>query len=697
MKEPGLHFILRTLLHLCCIFFIAFFFLPTTAIADTYPANRLLRINAVNNNQLGKIKLTFEQEPHYTLTRLSDGRVMLRLHNTKTAPPDKKQSTFTNNISKLVLRQAGDDTLLTITFASQAIGWRVVHVGDIAALSIEAGTALGLQGAKTAVLPGRERIRAGAEQLLRDFDPPLKTEIPFAPTDRLVLATLLDEEDQKLFMSAESFLYKGQLTNAEALFQRFVERQDQIRPLALYRLAETQYRLQKYSQALATFREAVKLWEDFFRLNPVAMFYYGDSIARNGDMPGGRQLLAQLITDHADKKYAPILLVRMADVLARQGYEAEALSIYSTVDEEFHEGKARQIARLKLADRKLLQATPDNYRHLAQTYARLADTAADFDLREEASFKQTLLEAINGPADVALELVRRYQKRYPGGAFTAITKDMREDLLLQVYRNQTWQDRPSDLISLVSDNQDFLRLLVDEPGFLQAVTDAYAKAGRPLDLIALYSSILQRAWPGGDAQAYLSLEIAIQSDLLGDEQMSRKTLENFLRKNPDHPMSAQARELLGAIFFRNKNLPGVANQLSWLLNKDAKATNPDSYYYLGRALWEQKKYNQTALAMETYIASVKTEKDQPAVLGDAFYVAASAEQESKNLERAKDLLVKGMEKTGAGYKDQFLYKLGELALQENKTAEARSFFETVAKSGTDPDWRKMAAQRLAEL
>lgn len=696
MKEPGLPLICKPFLQLCCIIFSILLFLSNHAVAAIEPANQILRINVANVNQLTKIKLLFEQEPSYTLTRLSDNRIMLRFHNTKAAPFVQKKTSSAANISKLVLKHTGNDTLLTVTLASPGLGWRVVHVGTVSALSIDAGAALA-SSEKATVLPGRERIRAGAEQLLRGFDPPIKTEIPFAPTDRLVLATLLNEEDQKLFMSAESFLYKGQLTNAEGLFQKFVDRQDQIRPLALYRLAETRYRLQKYGQALATFSEAVKLWEDFFRLNPVAMFYYGDSIARNGDVPGGRQLLAQLITDHADKKYAPVLLVRMADVLARQGYETEALSIYNTVNNRFPEGKAKQIAMLKLADRRLLQATPDDYHDLAQTYARLADTAADFDLREEAAFKQTLLEAINGPADVAIELVKRYQKRYPGGSFTAIVKDMREDLLLQVYRNRSWQDTPSDLISLVSDNQDFLQLLVNEPGFLPAVTNAYAKAGRPLDLIALYSTILQHSWAESDAQAYMSLEIAIQSDLLGDELMARKTLESFLRKNPDHLASGQARELLGAIFFRNKNLPGVVGQLEWLLNKDARATKPDSYYYLGRALWGQKKYSQAALAMEAYIASTQAEKEQPTVLGDAFYVAASAEQAGGNLDRAKDLLVKGMEKVADTRKDQFLYKLGELSLQENKKKEARSFFETIVKTGADADWRKMAAQILAEF
>ncbi len=71
---------------------------------------------------------------------------------------------------------------------------------------------------------------------MRDFDPPLKSEIPFSPTDRLVLKNFLTEDEQKDFMAAEAALYKGRLTEAEELFTRFSSRQAPIRPLALYRL-----------------------------------------------------------------------------------------------------------------------------------------------------------------------------------------------------------------------------------------------------------------------------------------------------------------------------------------------------------------------------------------------------------------------------------------------------------------------------
>jgi len=407
--------------------------------------------------------------------------------------------------------------------------------------------------------------------------------------------------------------------------------------------------------------------------------------------------LARLIAANADKVYAPVLLVRMADVLARQGDEIEALAIYTTVAKEFHGSKAGQIAEIKLADRELLLSTPDNYHRLAKIYSRLADTAADVDLREEAAFKHALLEAINGPPETALELVKRYQKRFPKGVFRPITNDMREDLVLLTYRSRKWEEDPSGLISLATDNQDYLALVAEVPEFLPSVTTAFEKVGSPLDLIVLYTSLLQRPWLSRDNQAYLTFVIADQAELLGDDQMARKTLETFLRRNLSHPMAPVAREKLGALLYRAKEMTAVRANLAWLLDKNAKAAYAESYYYLGRALWESREYAGAALAMETYTAAVRGEKVQPLLVGDACYVAALSRQALGQYKQAIVLLQEGMKRVAKNRQDQFLYKLGEVSLQDGQAEKARDYFGQVLKAGQDPDWQRLARQALLDM
>jgi len=218
---------------------------------------------------------------------------------------------------------------------------------------------------------------------------------------------------------------------------------------------------------------------------------------------------------------------------------------------------------------------------------------------------------------------------------------MREDLVLLTYRGKKWEEDPAGLISLATDNQDYLALAAEAPEFLSSVTTAFEKAGSPLDLIVLYTSLLQRPWLSRDSQAYLTLVIADQAELLGDDQMARKTLETFLRRNLSHAMAPLAREKLGALLYRAKELTGVRSNLIWLLDKNAKAAQPVSYYYLGRALWESKEYAGAALAMETYTAAVRAEKVQPLLVGDAYYLAALSQQALGQYKQAFALLQEG--------------------------------------------------------
>lgn len=685
----------------CAVSLVAFLVLLMTPVQSSavVPTNQLQRIEVRPKQHFTRVTLKLATNPRYDVVALPGNRLRIQLHDTTGRLFKGLRHYSDRNIGGLVVSQRGSDLVMTFAMAPQGVGWRAVHFDGVPAVSLDVGPLLEPPPLRP-VQSGRERIWSGAEKLLRDFDPPIKPEVPFIPTDRLVLKNLLNEEDQKLFLAAEGALYKGQLTAAEDAFVPFVARTGSaIRPLALYRLAETRYRLQRYAQALENFREAEQLWAQFLSLNPASMFYYGDSIARTGNLPAGRQLLTRLVVAHADKQYAPVLLVRMADVLARQGNEPGAQAIYRTVAEAFENSKAHQIARMKLADRAFLLATPVNYQSLITTYREIAEHAGDFDLREEASFKAMLLAAINAPARPALEEAITYQKRFPRGVYTTILRDIREDLVEQSYRSGGWDKDPAGLLSLVNANQDYLAGALRVAGFLPAVTTAFEKAGRPLDLIALYAGLLERPWVGEANVPYLYLQVAEHSELLGDTLLAKKMLRSFLTRFPADPQARLGRERLGGLQYLDGELPEVRANLLWLLNKGEQASTPVSYYYLGRALWEGKSYAQAAMAMELYLATVKVEvaKKGAPLQGDAYYVGAQARQSLGQYRQALALLEAGVKVVPPERRDQFLYKLGEVNLQDGKQAQARSYFEQLSKEGKDADWRRLATQSLQSL
>jgi tetratricopeptide (TPR) repeat protein len=136
--------------------------------------------------------------------------------------------------------------------------------------------------------------------------------------------------------------------------------------------------------------------------------------------------------------------------------------------------------------------------------------------------------------------------------------------------------------------------------------------------------------------------------------------------------------------------------LGWLLNKNEQATFPMSYYYLGRSLWDVKEYPGSALSMELYLAAVKGMKKQSPLVADAYYIAASARQGQGDRKAAIALLEAGLKIIPDQHKDQFLYKMGELAMLDGRVEQSRSLFERVIKEGKDPDWQRLARQALED-
>ncbi|MEI6306539.1 MAG: tetratricopeptide repeat protein, partial [Deltaproteobacteria bacterium] len=473
--------------------------------------NQLYRVEIRPKKEYTHITVNFQDKPSYNLLSLPGNKLRLVIHETN-GPLFRKFKRYSDrNIGGLVFSRRGSDMMITFRIAA-GTGWRDPVLDGVNSITLDVGKQFN-PGKPHPFVLGREKIWSGVEKLVRDFDPPLKTEIPFIPTDRQILKSILDEDDQKLFTAAESALYKGHFSDVEGVFTQFATRQSPIKPLALYRLGETLYKLQKYPQALAAFREGERVWPAFLDYNPGVAFYYGDSIARSGDLTGGRALMARLIDRLADKGYASPLLVRMADVLVRQGRDMEALAIYRTVADNFKENKSHQMAQLRLADREFMTATPWSYKGLIEKYQDISTNASDITIREESNFKEALLAAIHGGAPAALKNVLNLQKIFPRGVYASICRTIREVLVSQVYRETDWSKNEAGLVRFVEEHQDYLAGCLEQPGFLENITRAYEEAGRPIELIKIFSTLLERQWALAGAP-YMLEQIADRADIL---------------------------------------------------------------------------------------------------------------------------------------------------------------------------------------
>lgn len=655
-------------------------------------SNRLNRVDILPHKDYTRIIVKLAEPPVYSLSSISGSRVRLAIQDTGGTLFRKFRSYSDRNIGGLTFLKRGDSLLITFQVSPLA-GFRDLSRSDISAITLDIGVPFKSRISGPA-FAGREKIWSGVEKLVKDFDPPLKSEIPFSPTDRQILKNFLDENDQKSFMAAEAALYRGQLSEAEEIFTHFATRQVPVRPLAMYRLAETWYKLQKYPQALNAFREAEKLWPAYLGFNPGVTFYYGDSIARSGDLVQARLLLAGLVGRLTDKKYAPALLVRLGDILSRQGHDSEALAIYLNVAENFKDNKANGMARMRKADLKFLQTTTWNYRPLSDEYLDISRQSGDLDMREECLFKHVLLESIHGDAAGALQLLVSFQKKFPRGVYVAVIRTMREVLVADVYKNTAWGKDPSSLVRLAEEHYDYLTGCVEQSSFLKTLTAAYNESGSPVELIKLLDSLVEKQWAAAVAPE-IYLEIVDSSELIGDMATTERAIKSFLRKYPADQRSRGMTERLGAVYFAADKHQQVKETLLKLLNKGERAQQIESYYRLGRSLWSLQLYPQASKAMDMFFAA--TAARDPGMLADAYYVAASSKDAVGDRKGALKLFEVALQLPDNKRREEFVYKTGDLSLRDGNIPRARAMFEQLIKNGKDPDWQKLARQALSSM
>lgn len=680
----------RALLFGGTLFMLALMLLPGQAAASV--PNRLYRIDIRPQKEFTRLTVRLADPPQYKLSSLPGNRLRLVIQDTGGTLFKKFRRYSDTNIGGLVLKKRGDSLLVTFQVAQKA-GWRDLSRSDISAITVDVGATF-KHGATHPSLGGREKIWNGVEKLVRDFDPPLKSEIPFSQTDRTVLRNFLPDGEQKDFMAAEAALYKGSLTEAEEIFVRFSSRQAPIRPLALYRLGETWYKLQKYPQALAAFREAEKLWPAYLDLNPGVTFCYGDSIARSGELASARSLLAGLVARLAGKTYAPALLVRLGDILTRQGHEQEGHAIYQNVAENFKENKASQMALMRIADSEFLQSAPWNYRHLSDVYLHASQHSGDLDMREEAHFKHILLESMHGEAGESLQLVMAFQRKFPRGVYVAVVRTIREVLVADVYRRTAWNRDLPALVRFVDEQREYLAGCVEQPGFLATITRAYTEAGRPIELVKLLTFLVDRSWATSVAPE-LYASIVDNAELIEDTATAERTIKAFLGKFPANSLSRLMTERLGSIYYSAGKYQQVKETLLWLLNKGERAQRAESYYQLGRSLWELQLYRQAAKSMDLFLAAPSGR--DPRFLPDAYFVAGSARESTGDQKGALKMYEAALKLPDNKRNEEFTYRAGQSNLRAGNTKRAKELFTEIAKNGKDPDWQKLAQQALAPL
>ncbi len=682
-----------TILRRCILPFLVNIVGASYVMADT--GNVMYRIDVKPRASYTRLTFKLEKEGNSFLSILSGKRLSITFPGTATLQPRKLMLFSDSRIEKISVRRRNGDSIVVVTMKGDTTGYRFIAPVQSNLVTLDVGPDL-MTSAREPVMPGREKIWSGTGKLIREFEPPLRPDVPFITTDGKLLRKMLTEEDAKLFLRGEAAIYKEKPAEAEEIFRPFLNRETPIRTIASFRLGEALYMMQKYQEALSLFREGEKLCPEYKVLNPSAIFYFADCLAREGNFEAGRELMVRLIVGLSGTEHAPQMLVRLADMYRRAGREKEAISIYRNIESYFSGTRAFNSARMRMYDMDFFSVNSVTYRALASKYRNINGTASDLVLQDESLFKAALLDALYGQAGSAVAAVADYEKKYPYGIFNSVSRGMHEDLLVDLYHELRKNNDCPGLLEMIGSNRNYLAKCLAEGDFVGFISKCYTERGMTREEMTLFAQLVDSEWATATAP-FMYSRIIEDAIALGDKSLAEGAARNFLHKFPRHELVWGVIARLGEICYRNGNMTETASVLSRIVEKGGRVEQPESLYYLGKARDRLHNPAGSEKAMALFSNELRKRGTDSPFLADSFMVRAVCRLTAGDEKGAMSMYRAGYATAGDGSRDAFLFKMGDLSRREGNYEAARSMWEKIVTDGSDLFWKKMASGELADL
>jgi hypothetical protein len=343
----------------------------------------------------------------------------------------------------------------------------------------------------------------------------------------------------------------------------------------------------------------------------------------------------------------------------------------------------------------LFHVNAGSFSSLADEYKRIYLQTTEPGLKEEALFKWALLNSLYGAAPEAVAAVTDYGGKFSTGIFSNVAKSMREDLLLLLFRELDRAGNCQGLVKLALEHQPYLSRCVADSDFIPHLAACFSKLGMVQEELNLFSSLAETAWVGQNAP-FLYQRIVENAWQLDDFALAAGAAKTYLSSYAGHGAAAMIRERLAWILYRNRDLRGVYVTLLPLMSGKGTVTDPESYYFFGKASENLGEKVRAEKAMERYLAAIPSGSGT-ALAADARLVMAAALQSRKATVAAIAVLQGGYDASTGERRDMFLFKMGELYQASGKIAEAAARWQKLVDEGKDPVWKSMAYQSLTDL
>ncbi|HEX3659338.1 MAG TPA: tetratricopeptide repeat protein [Pirellulales bacterium] len=475
------------------------------------------------------------------------------------------------------------------------------------------------------------------------------------------------------------------------LLRKFAEAAEQFRPLvdlrndlrlarkALFRAGECTYFAGQWADASTLLEQFLKRYADD-KLNAYVLTYLGDVAWEQGHYADSEKNYRRALTDFPEGPLADDCRCGIGRVVERQGKLDEARTLYAAVIKK-GAGPSLDTARLHLAG---LESTAGNFEVAANTYAELAQAAADEPTKNRARLGQaqalfklkqltparSLLENLTGASGMHVEasywlgLVQAEQHDYPVAAAT-------------LARIAAPADHP--LAAAIAFHTG----------------DAWLRAGKTTDALRLFDQVVS-SWPKSEFADDALLGRARAA--LADDNVAgiKQAVDELHRFFPTSDLNPAAARLLARGDLTDKRYIDAVALLEPLVAAEAKqkpdAENLSDRYLLALAYQGHKRHAEVLTTLAPLLASENTQLRTDAIRLQAAALVA-LEKFAEAIGPLESFLKLAPESDAA---PQAQAQLAVCYAETDKWDKARAAYDALSKSSAASEITMPTAEILAE-
>ena len=484
-------------------------------------------------------------------------------------------------------------------------------------------------------------------------------------------------------LSAELALASGRINEAEkALNREAAIRDDSLRLLRSMRQADVLAAKKEPAKALAQYEETARQAPVIDR-DPLSLANFANLLyaaKRFEEAARKYQLLADLL-DNEQLKGLALFRLALCQLPAQATARKARIELMQILD-AFPRGEAGMRARMKLTDLDYADGKMKPETALA-VYAELAGEGPTVALREEAWFKQALVQALAGHQSESVQLLVDMLRLFQSGSLRVEATSLLIEQLPTVLKQLVAAKEYVQALVLAKQNRELFARGWLAPGLLFDLAKAYNQLGLVEQAAQTYQYLFEVSADGDREAIYLPLIQALFAS--GQHVQVEEYADRYSLRYPKGGDSQ-------AVFYYKVQSLYASGQLdkalSLLHSEDASRTTGVDILK-ARIFFDQKQWPQVIEVLE-----------QPALgeqvaAGDLSLILAESYFQTARDDKARPLFARLAEKDEGS--EQARFRLAQIELRGNNRAQALKLYKQLAEMGTDSPWTRLAREEVALL